>query len=112
MIYEYRAVLDNYLEKTNQPLHCKCVFVYYRTDMFRLFLSHYQGACYMVQLFILVFFGFNSPFVKIINKIFKMFCCLTLFCVSRDGWLSPQPAVTRCKTIKYFYYFLYNFNKW
>jgi hypothetical protein len=26
----------------------------------------------MIQLFILVLFGFNSPFVKIINKIFKM----------------------------------------
>jgi hypothetical protein len=44
-----------------------------------------------IQLFILVFFSFSLSGVKIINKILKMFCCLTLLCVvvcvSRDGWL-------------------------
>jgi hypothetical protein len=44
-----------------------------------------------VQLFRLVFFSFGLLCVKIINKILKMFCCLTLLCVlvcaSRDGWL-------------------------
>ena len=73
--------------------------------MFKLFLSHHQGACYMVQqknnvyiikiqLFTLVFFSFNLPCVKITNKILKMFCCLTslyvVVCVSRDGCLRTQ----------------------
>jgi hypothetical protein len=41
-----------------------------------------------VQLFRLVFFNFNSSCVKIVNKILKFVCCLTLLCVvvcvSRD----------------------------
>jgi hypothetical protein len=59
--------------------------------MFRLFPSHHQGACYIVewknngyifkiQLFTLVFFSLNLLFVKIINTILKMLCCLTLLC--------------------------------
>jgi hypothetical protein len=95
--------------KNNQQMHCNCVsflkinlFVY-RTEMFRLFPGHHQGACCMVQckrtmriffniqLFTLVFFSFSLPLVKIINTIFKIFCCFPLFCVvvcaSRDGCL-------------------------
>jgi uncharacterized membrane protein (UPF0182 family) len=60
--------------------------------MFWLFPGHHQGACYMlqqknnvyiskIQLFTLGFFSFNLPFVKIINKTLKMFCCLPLLCV-------------------------------
>jgi hypothetical protein len=60
--------------------------------MFRLFPSNHQGACYMVQrknnvyifqdtVFKLVFFSLNVPFVKIINKILKTFCCLPSLCV-------------------------------
>jgi hypothetical protein len=68
--------------------------------MFRLFPSHHQGACYMVQrknnfprysYLHYVFFSSNLPCVKIINKILKTFCCLTLLCVvvcvSRGSWL-------------------------
>ena len=31
-------------------LSLKFIYFIYRTDMFRLFPSHHQGACYMVQL--------------------------------------------------------------
>ena len=51
-----------------------------------------------IQLFTLVFLSFNLPFVKIINKILKMFCCLTLIyvvvCASRDGWLRTARSFT------------------
>jgi hypothetical protein len=40
-----------------------------------------------IRLFTFVFFSFTLPCVKIINKILKICCCLTLLCVSRVGWL-------------------------
>jgi hypothetical protein len=54
----------------------KCIYLFiYRSDMFRLFPSHHQGACYTAQRmnsvyiskiqFTLVFLSFSLPFVKI-----------------------------------------------
>jgi hypothetical protein len=51
-----------------------------------------------IQLFTSVFLSFYLPCVKIINKILKMFCCLTLIyvvvCASRDGWLRTARSFT------------------
>jgi hypothetical protein len=51
-----------------------------------------------IRLFTLVFFSSNLPCVKVINKVLKMFCCLTLLsvvvCVSRD-----QPSFS-CNSVK------------
>jgi hypothetical protein len=78
----------------------KCIYLF-TTSTFRLFPSHHQSAyvaqrknnVYIFQdavIYISVLHS-NLTFVKIINKILKMFNCLTLFCVVvcvlRDGWL-------------------------
>jgi hypothetical protein len=77
----------------------------YRTDMFRLFLSHHQSACYIVQRKNNVYtFQDTVVYISVLQfqctmcwnytENSKIFYCFT----SRDGWLRAHPAVTRCET--------------
>ena len=94
--------------KSNQQIHCNFVsfiktYLFIAPTCFGYFLAiirvlviWYSGRTMCIfskiQLFTLVPFGLNITFVKIMNEILKMFCCLpllcTVVCASHDGWFS------------------------